>query len=206
MLTSGSPDPESFVRLGRTAADRFLAAADRHGGVGDRVLEFGVGCGRVARWIAPRVPTFDGCDIDRRSLAWARAHLPGRYTLTRRSPPTPYADSEFSFVYALSVFTHMHEPSARAWFGELARIVRPGRLAALSFFDDRLAQAERIREPLVRDGYAVLREGREGSNLMCGYFTESGLADRAGPSWRLLEVEPSDQTSTGQALAVLRRL
>lgn len=205
VLTAGRADADSFVRLGRSAADAFLAAAERHGGTGERVLEFGVGCGRVARWLAPRVPAFDGCDVNPALLEWAQAHLPGRYRRTRLEPPLPYADGEFSFVYALSVFTHMHEPAARAWFAELSRVVRPGGLAAVTFFDEALPQADAIRARLERDGYAVLHEGAEGSNLMCGYFTAAGVADRAGPGWAVAETAGSPETGIGQALAVLRR-
>lgn len=205
VLTAGRADADSFARLGRTAADLFLAAAERHGGAGDRVLEFGVGCGRVARWLAPRVPQFDGCDINPTLLRWSATHLPGRYRRNRLQPPLPYADGEFNFVYALSVFTHMYEPATRAWFTELARVVRPGGLAAVTFFDDALPQADAIRAPLERDGYAVLHEGAEGSNLMCGYFTVAGVAERAGPGWAVAETINSSATGIGQALVVLRR-
>lgn len=205
VLTAGRADPESFVRLGQRAAEQFLAAADRHGGPGDRVLEFGVGCGRVARWLAPRVTAFDGCDVNPRLLRWAEAHLPGRYRRNRLQPPLPYADDEFSFVYALSVFTHMYEPATRAWFAELARVTRPGGLAAVSFFDEHLSQAQGIAGALASDGYAVLHEGAEGSNLMCGYFTPGGVAERAAPHWTVLETINSSETGLGQALAVLRR-
>lgn len=210
VLTAGSPNAEHFLALGRRAAEEILRLAEAQGGApgrGDGVLEFGVGCGRVARWMTQAEPTveFHGCDVDPRLLGWSERCLRGAYALTRQDPPLPYPDGRFALVYALSVFTHMHEPNARAWLAELARVTRPGGLAVLSFLDARLPQAADVAGALARDGFAVRREGAEGSNLLCGYFTADGFAERAAPGWTLMQAVPSDESATGQAIAVFRR-
>lgn len=205
VLTAGSPDPESFVRLGRTAAETVLALVERHGGARDQVLEFGVGCGRVARWLIPQVGRFAGCDVNSRLLGWSRANLTGEFARNRLTPPLGFADRRFDLVYALSVFTHMHDANARAWLAELARVTRPGGLAVLSFFDARLPQSAEVSEALGQDGFAIRQDGAEGSNLLCGYFSDQGLAERAAPHWTLAEVVGSDVSGVGQAWAVFRR-
>ncbi len=207
VLTAGSADADVFLAQGRAAAEEILRLADDAGPPSTRVLEFGVGCGRVARWTTRLRPdaAFDGCDIDGRLLDWSKTHLPGRYALTAPEPPLPYPNGAFDLVYALSVFTHMHEPQAKAWLAELARVTRPGGLAILSFLDDRLPQAADVQPRLTRDGFAVRREGEEGSNLLCGYFTADGFAERAAPHWTPLRSLGSDVSATAQAQAVFRR-
>jgi len=210
VLTAGAARADHFLILGRRSAEEILRLAAGHGlqPDGAAILEFGVGCGRVARHVVRAAPAaaFHGCDVDPRLLGWSRANLPGAYALTRPDPPLPYAKAAFDLVYALSVFTHMHEPAARVWLAELARVTRPGGLAILSHLDDRLPQAADVAPALARDGFAVRREGAEGSNLLCGYFTGEGFAARAAPAWTLLQSLPSDQGATGQALAVFRRV
>lgn len=209
VLTAGTAKADHFLVLGRRAAEEFVSLAQAHGqplGAG-AVLEFGVGCGRVARHVTRRRPgvAFHGCDIDPRLLAWSRDHLPGAYEVTAGDPPLPYADAVFDLVYALSVFTHLHDANARAWLEELARVTRPGGLAILTHHDERLPQATVIRQALDRDGYAVFSEGVEGSNLLSTYFTAAALAERAAPRWSLVQSLGSDASATGQGVAVLRR-
>ena len=205
MLTAGAPDADVFLSLGRAAAEEVARLARSHGAPDGPTLEFGVGCGRVARHLSPLRPgEFYGCDIDPRLLTWSARNLPGQYALTRVDPPLPYANATFALIYALSVFTHLHEPLVRGWLAELGRVTAPGGLAALSFHDERLPQAVQVGATLERDGYAVLYEGDEGSNLLSVYLTAGGFAARA-PDWTLLDVVPSDASATGQAWAIFRR-
>jgi SAM-dependent methyltransferase len=210
VLTTGRADAEAFLGLGRAAAGEFLSLAQAQGvspSGEDAVLEFGCGCGRVARHIATSTPArVHGCDVEPRLLAWCRENLPGDYRLNSREPPLPYEDGAFALVYALSVFTHMHEPQARVWLQELARVTRPRGLAILTFMDEHTRGAHRLRSELSRHGFAVKREGSEGSNLLCGCFTPEGLAARAAPGWRLSDHVDSRRSVTGQAVAVFRRI
>jgi SAM-dependent methyltransferase len=129
----------------------------------------------------------------------------GAYRLTGAEPPLPYAAGTFTLVYALSVFTHLHEANASAWLAELARVTRPGGLAVFSLFDEATPAAAPFRDALLARGYVVRREGPEGTNLLCGYFSRAGFAERAAPAWRALEFVDSADSATGQTLAVLRR-
>jgi SAM-dependent methyltransferase len=210
VLTAGRPDADGFLELGRSTADEFLKLAEEHGGPlgpDDAVLDFGCGCGRVAAHVAGRTPArFFGCDINPRLLRWCRAHLPGDYRLTRLQPPLPYEDGAFTLTYALSVFTHMHEPQARAWLAELARTTRPGGLGLLTFHDEHGWGADTVQPRLSEHGFAIRYRGREGSNLLNGYFTHAGFAARAAPHWKLLHSVRSSDSAHGQAIAVLQRV
>lgn len=206
VLTSGVSDIDVFVRVGRAAAKELHGLACKHGFADQpdaKVLEFGAGCGRVARWWIERSPAaFHGCDIHPKLVAWCQGHLAGDFRQTKLDPPTPYEDGAFDLVYALSVFTHMHEANASAWLAELARIVRPGGLALLTFLDDQLPAAAALQPALGEHGFAIRRQGAEGGNLLSSYFTAQGFAQRAQPAWRLLDHVGSAAAIQGQAVAV----
>jgi SAM-dependent methyltransferase len=209
VLTAGSADAEVFIAQGRAAAAEFIGLALAHAAPispDSRVLEFGCGSGRVGRWIIDQTGArFSGCDINPQLVAWCAANLEGDFSLTALAPPLPYADAAFDLVYALSVFTHMHEANARAWFAELARVTTPGGLALLTFLDARLPAAGAVKG-LAETGFGIRREGSEGGNLLSTYFTDEGFAERAGAHWALQAVIGSDASAQGQAVAVLRRV
>lgn len=116
---------EVYRRLGRPPQ------ADRHW------LDFGCGCGRVARHLIGAGAqarcgsgglVYTGVDVDRRQIAWAARHLPGRFEVIPTAPPTALASDSFDVIFTISVFTHLDERAQEAWLGELARLLRPGGL------------------------------------------------------------------------------
>ena len=127
----GNRDPDGFLVSGATdyhRIDRALRAmSGRHLHEFDRVLDWGVGCGRLARHFpARRAGALTGCDIDRDNVDWCAAHLPGRYVECAMAPPLPFPDASFDVVYGVSVFTHLREPMQLRWLAELARVTSPG--------------------------------------------------------------------------------
>ena len=95
-------------------------------------LDFGCGCGRIARYVAglPEVANLHGVDVDADLVRWAARALPGggRFATMRPDPPLAFADASFDVVYAISIFTHYTEDEQRAWLDELERLLRPGGL------------------------------------------------------------------------------
>ncbi len=93
-------------------------------------LDFGCGCGRLARYVAPlsEVGRLDGVDVDAELVDWAAGVLPGRFATMRPQPPLAFAADAFDVVYAISIFTHYTEEEQFAWLDELFRILRPGGL------------------------------------------------------------------------------
>jgi len=90
-------DAGRFALGGCTDFKRLGAAAAAFSGQGfaafPRILDFGCGCGRVARYTS-RLPgiALSGCDIDADNAAWCAAHLPGAFVPTKIHPPTPFPD------------------------------------------------------------------------------------------------------------------
>ena len=127
----GNRDPFGFLQLGCTDAHRIKAAYEAVTGAkwldATAVLDWGSGCGRVARHLAPELGArFYGCDIDADNVSWCNANLPGSYSASTLAPPLPYADETFDIIYGISVFTHLRANWESAWLAELRRVLRPG--------------------------------------------------------------------------------
>ena len=127
----GDRDPVGFLISGATdyhRLDRVLVAVcGKHLHEFARVLDWGVGCGRVARHF-PSVHSrsLTGCDIDRDNVEWCSAHLAGSFVASRLTPPLPFDDGCFDLVYGISVFTHFREAMQLRWLEELARVTARG--------------------------------------------------------------------------------
>jgi SAM-dependent methyltransferase len=129
----GDRDPNGFLISGATdyhRIDRVVAQmSGRHLHEFARVLDWGVGCGRLARHF-PRshAGALTGCDIDRDNVAWCGSHLAGRFVDCNMWPPLPFEAASFELIYSVSVFTHLREPMQMKWLEELERVMRPGAL------------------------------------------------------------------------------
>jgi len=170
---TANTDPESFHASGGNVLARIAAmldALDRPLATFARVLDFGCGCGRIARWLPASLAVTD-CDIDAEAIAWCQANLPrGTFVVSDALPPLPFPDGAFDLIYGLSVLTHLSEDAQFLWLEELRRVARPGGLVLLSVrgdgYTDSLTDEERI----------TLREN--------GFvFTESAFWDGLFPSW-----------------------
>jgi SAM-dependent methyltransferase len=136
-------DAATFFRIGAQLRRGIGAAAASAGtpvGYMRAILDFGCGCGRVARhWEAGVGPEVYGCDYNPDLIAWCAANLPAmRVVRNGLAPPTPYVTGSFDLVYALSVFTHLDEPLQRGWLSEFRRLLRPGGMLVLSVLGERL--------------------------------------------------------------------
>lgn len=214
VLVTGTPSQRWFSQSGQRDAERFTALARAHGldpASGKDVLDFGVGCGRIARWMAPRVTDgggrFQGSDLNPRLAGWCAAHLPGRYGRNGLRPPLRQESRSLDLVYAYSVLTHLREPAARAWLQELARVLRPGGLALLSFHDESYARTwgpAGTAEQLAARPYVVLNDSLEGSNYLSSWTTRAHFEAMAAPWFDLKEIAPAGEVEQAHAIAVLR--
>jgi SAM-dependent methyltransferase len=215
VLVAGAAGPAWFSERGRADGERFRAAAAAHGvdlASGLDVLDFGCGCGRIARWLAPQVlaagGSFHGFDYNRRLVDWCAANLVGDYRTNRLRPPLRMDDGSVDVAYAYSVLTHLREDVTRAWLDEIARVLRPSGLALLTFHDETYAEhwgPEPARALLQRQGYAVLNDALQGSNYMSAWTTRAHMAQIAGARFDVLEIVPGGVQTPDQAVAVLRR-
>jgi SAM-dependent methyltransferase len=103
------------------------------------VLDWGVGHGRVVRHLPLHGMTgpLHGIDIDPDNVAWGRAHLKGvAFEHGPLMPPSPYAPASFDLVFGISVMTHLSRNVQQAWLDEIARILKPGAIALVTFAGD----------------------------------------------------------------------
>jgi SAM-dependent methyltransferase len=125
---AGSSDRRSFLTIGANAARQIVGAASRHRDPASLrdLLDFGCGCGRIARHIPRLLPQarVSGIDIDASAVAWCAGHLEGDWQVSAPDPPSDLAPGSFDVIYAVSVFTHLPEERQRRWIAELHRLLR----------------------------------------------------------------------------------
>jgi len=164
----GDRDARGFLVSGATdyhRLDRVLVElTGRHLHEFERVLDWGVGCGRLARHFpAHRAQALVGCDIDADNVVWCATNLPATFVASRLSPPLPFERESFDVAYGLSVFTHLREAMQLRLLDELARVAKPGAIlmmtthgrTAIDF--SRLAPDDyrRTRDRVAREGIVV---------------------------------------------------
>jgi SAM-dependent methyltransferase len=124
----------------------------------DSVLDFGCGCGRLARQLVqqkPRPRRYLGLDLHAGMVDWCRRNLAPHATGFdfqhhdvrnlglnpnghASALPFPMADGGATLVIAWSVFTHVNEPQAEFYLREVRRVLAPrGTLVATFFLFDK---------------------------------------------------------------------
>ena len=118
------------------------------------ILDFGCGCGRVARQLMQQKQPparYLGVDLHKGMIRWCRDHLttrnpafvfqhqnvrnPGLNPRGRRNEVAfPAADKSVSLLIATSVFTHLVESQAVFYLREVGRVLREGGVAVATFF------------------------------------------------------------------------
>lgn len=129
------------------------------------ILDWGCGTGRTLRWLLtfPAWKQFyRGVDVDQQAIDWlGKNGVSGVKACDPASIALPYEANEMGGIFSFSVLTHIHPQYFRAWFAELARILRPGALAYLTFNGDRILESEKPNhakpaDEFRRDGWAWL--------------------------------------------------
>jgi SAM-dependent methyltransferase len=174
-------------------------AGGRLAGLGP-VLDWGCGCGRVARFVAQSGAELSGADIDAENARWCGEHITGRFTGISTEPPMPYADNSFAAIYGISVFTHLTQHYEELWLAELSRIARPGALLLLSVHGGAAAAngglLEHILSPEFAGGYADIGRNPDidavtkGSGYYRNVFHQPGYITRVwGRYFEILAIE-----------------
>ena len=105
------------------------------------VLDFGCGCGRLARMFKGHPGRLAGCDVDARHVEWVNANLPNMLAFcTVPNAVLPFADSCFDCIISISVFTHLDEAAQHFYLRELTRCSRPGSYLFLTIHGERAMQ------------------------------------------------------------------
>ena len=96
-----------------------------------KVLDFGVGWGRIARLFQKTVNPANLylADVDPEALTLCKEHrVQGQTLLLQPTGGLPFEDSELDAVYSYSVFSHLSEASGKHWLGEISRALSKGGL------------------------------------------------------------------------------
>lgn len=138
-----------------SAARETAGLVDRLGlvGAGSRVVDLGCGCGAMAPALGERIGeagSYLGLDVHRPSLRWCRRRWGGdpRLAFARVAVRSPYGgeggaagevrlpagDGAADFVLAKSLFTHLLDDEARAYLGEVRRMLAPAGRALVTLF------------------------------------------------------------------------
>ena len=129
----GTPSLSKFLETGRKCCQSLVEAMQKT----ERplcspdmanVLDFGCGCARTLCWVADQFPekNYYGTDVDAEMIAWCRKNVHfAKFSLNNPLPPSPYRSRMFDLIYAISVFTHLDEPTQLRWLAEFRRLLRP---------------------------------------------------------------------------------
>lgn len=173
----------------------------------ESILEFGVGLGRLLVHYLPFNAALHGCDVTDEVYRWTAGRFDGLADIRRTSltPPLPYEDGRFDFIYANSVFTHVPGQMVAGWVDELARILRPNGLFIFSTLDPN--HYLRFMSPRDFDRIAA-GDGRHEWNVDLGvkmmYFATH---DRLQQDWgRRFRIVGINQHFKDQSHVVCRRL
>jgi len=93
-----------------------------------KILDFGIGWGRIARFFIKDVEpgSIHGVDISEEALAICRdTNVPAQLRHIEPTGRLPYLDSSLDVVYAYSVFTHLPEKVQALWVSEISRVLKP---------------------------------------------------------------------------------
>ena len=149
----GSRSPEHFAAVG----EEFLAIFKKYAALKatDRVLDVGCGCGRMALSMTKYLTagSYEGFDIVSELIEWAQANVTTRwpnfhfqaidlyssaYNRATQSKASglrfPYPDNSFDLTFLTSVFTHMLPDDMENYTREIARTLKPGGRALITFF------------------------------------------------------------------------
>lgn len=208
VLVAGTADVSWFLESGRVQARHLRELLDRVGQPlqeMEEVLDFGCGCGRIARWFSSvDGPRISGCDYNGELLDWCEANLSFMRTRqTELEPPLPYPDDSFDFLYVFSVFTHLSVGLAERWMAELGRVVRPGGLIWFTI------HGASYRERLLPEELARFDAGEiivwlpeiEGTNLCCSYWPEVAVERMLGERFDVLDhLDPETDPNAAEAV------
>lgn len=109
----------------------------------DKLLDFGIGWGRISRFFLREMPIQNiyGLDVMQEFIDICTDTFGTQnFSVTTPFPPTKIPNEKFNFIVGYSVFSHLSEEACAKWMEEFHRILAPGGMVALTtrgrpFFD-----------------------------------------------------------------------
>lgn len=197
------PSVEAWIEGGELDARLIRELVERHRPLDEMgaILDFGCGCGRVARhWATLDGPAIFGSDYNKRLARWCRAKLPFMNVTTNKGePPLSFTNESFELVYAISVFSHLPEGPQRAWMTELRRVLKPGGLLLFTVkgprFERKLTDAE--QELFTRGRFVVHNSELSGNNACSAFHPPNYVRQELLPTVGLEFVESVHEKPPG---------
>jgi SAM-dependent methyltransferase len=213
VLVTGSANAAWYVEGGRLAVESTCRILDQAGvrPAGLRsILDFGCGCGRVIRhWRSLTGAELNGTDCNPRQVDWCSRNLPfAKFQSNTLEPRLNYADQQFEFAYALSVFPHTPEGLQQPWINELWRILRPGGyLLITTQGDEFLPKLTHTELRSYRQDRIVVRyQEAAGTNLCSAYHSEAYVREQLAEKFSIVASCPQGASGNGnQDMYLLRK-
>jgi ubiquinone/menaquinone biosynthesis C-methylase UbiE len=135
---------------------------------GGTVLEIGPGAGRWSVLLAPRAERLIAADVAQKPLELVAERLAGsadvETLLTDGASLTGVDDDSVDAVWSFDVFVHIRPRDQAAYLTEIARVLRPGGVAAIHHADGRnrgrAPSREGWRAPMTAKLFAALARDR----------------------------------------------
>lgn len=183
-------DAFQFLEFGRDDAAEIVSTLSRNGIEIDQleaILEFGCGCGRITRFFhfLKKAKVY-GTDYNYRLIDWCRQCLPfAEFETNELSPPLVYRDTQFDFIYAYSVFTHLTESLQHGWLAELSRVLKPGGHLFLTTMGAAFAQEQFAAGQLV-----IMDPELAGENACCAFHPYLYVKETLAKRFELQDFQP----------------
>ncbi|MCK5116958.1 MAG: methyltransferase domain-containing protein [Candidatus Aegiribacteria sp.] len=204
-------DPVHYFSTGKrgiTAILNILQKSGREIEEFERILDFGCGCGRIARHLQnlEGVEVF-GTDINPELIEWSRHNLTfGRFNTNGLESVLEYSDNSFNFVYAVAVFGHFREDLQKHWLSELRRVLKPGGFLLITVKGkNRIGELTEKEAAKFRSGRLVVIEPEcSGANYCLAYHPDTYFRNILAADMEIFYYEPSGSLDTGQDVYILR--
>lgn len=150
-IVSGLTERGHFAQHGVTIFEALQNASPKSLREFSDILDFGCGCGRLARIFKGYNGKLTGCDVDAQAIEWINQHL-SYMNGVRTTPngPLPFASGQFDCVISISVFSHLNEDSQFYYLSELARCTKPGAILLLTVHGERALERALQEEQILR--------------------------------------------------------
>lgn len=124
----------SYFKIGVSTANNIHTILKEHGVEPGRILDFGSGYGRVARFLPAVFPAADVfvSDVKTSGTNFLRQRM-GLGQVVHSEDPSSFPQQKFDVIFALSVFTHLPKTTFKAWMDVLINSVAPGGVLIFTF-------------------------------------------------------------------------
>ncbi|MBK9981912.1 MAG: class I SAM-dependent methyltransferase [Saprospiraceae bacterium] len=136
--------------------------------LGIKILDWGCGPARILRHFPSLLRAeneYYGTDYNPATIHWCQQNISGiTFSLNNLYPPLPYPDQSFSFIYGVSVLTHLSKEGQKLWSDELYRITTHDGIVILTTHGDAFIEKLTPQEAMTYQNQDLIsrRYGKEG--------------------------------------------